>query len=498
MKKSSLIIAIVLLAFAGTFLNAYADERTDFSLQQALDQALESNLSLKVERISPPISKLDIQKNKGVFDPNFSLKSNYDDGRTPLTKQYSIAAGGLLQTQSKTMTSLGELRGKIPLGTQYLLNFKSIRDSSTFNRFDAEYSQVASFTLIQPLLKDFGTGTNTAWIRISKNNFTSSKLKLKQTIIDLVSQVESTYWDLVLAREDLEVKKESLKLAQSLFEQTETKAKIGTVSPLEVVQARAGVATREESLLLAEQAIKLQENNLKKLLFKDMLLHRMTQPIPTEQAQPEYHEASIDERIKWALENRPDLKQMKLELENQNILLKYYQNQSLPRLDLQGTLGLNGLGGGFANALDNTFSEDNPLWGVGINVTYPLGNRTEKANVQQSKLQIKKSLLELKKLEDNIIIDTDTLTSQVATLWKKIQASALSKQYAEEALKAEQKKYEAGISTSHNVLDFEEDLAIAKSNELHSQVDYMKASIELDRTQGTTLETNHIHIFEEE
>ncbi|MBI1883071.1 MAG: TolC family protein [Chlamydiae bacterium] len=485
-----------LFLFFTTLYSGFAQEAelSKLSIQDAVDQAIESNFDLKIERFNPEIAAWDITQKEGVFDPVASSFLKYKDEKKPLTQQYSIAAGGLEETEVRDFSLSNELSGKIPTGTEYVFDFTSLRDSSTFNLFRPEYSQSLSGTLRQPLLKDFGTGANMAWIRISKNQHLSSKLQLEETMSNIISQVESIYWDLIFTLQDLEVKKESLKLAESLLEQNQIREKLGTISPLEVIQSEAGVATRKEALLVSEQQIREKENQLKRLILKDMQGHLSTQMVPSDLPSPSYQDRTAEERIRLALENRKDLQRLKLELVNQNILLKYYQNQRLPRLDLEGTLGWNGLNGGFANAFEDLDGGDHPLWSVGIAFKYPIGDRSNQALYQKSKLEQKKGVLQLKKLEDDIIIQVDTQTSQVKMLWKKIQASELSQHFAEESLRAEQKKYEVGTSTSHNVLDFEEDLAIAKSNKLKSQIDYLKAVIELEKLQGTTLKSRKIKI----
>lgn len=496
MKKIISLSLIILVC-----VNGYSSQDPapmQMTLQDVLDQSLESNLDIKVERFNPSISKLEIKKARGAFDPLFSLGIHHDDNDTPLTRQYAIAAGGLSAVENRNTILSTQLGGKIPTGTEYTLDFISTRNSSTFNQFNPEYSQNLSAKLTQPLLKDFGVGSNLAFIRVSKNRYAACELKLKQSMIDLISQVESNYWDLVFAFKDLDVKKESLKLARSLLDQNRIRANLGALAPLEVVQSEAGAASREEGVISAEQKIKDETNRLKRFLFREISSYRLTQLIPLDLPAPSLQEISVTERIEKALKERTDLEQAKIELSNQNIFLKYYKNQSLPRIDLEGTLGLNGLAGGFGNGWEDLTSTDHPVWGVGVVFKYPLGNQINGAAYHQSKLQIKKALLEIKRLENDIILQIDTSASQVETFWKKIQAATLSEKFSEEALKAEQKKYETGTSTSHNVLEFEKDLTLAKSNKIKAEIDYLKALIELQRLQGITLDTHHIQIIEEE
>ncbi len=493
MKK---FFSLIFIIFLSTQL-LFSEEIQNLTLRSALDQSLQSNLNLHVERFNPALAKLEIKKSWGIFDPILSLGLHYQNEEMPLTRQYSIAAGGLEATEDRNIFFSSGLTGKVPWGTEYKFDFTSTRNTSTFNQFNSEYPQNASATLVQPLLKDFGFGSNLAYIRISKNRYKASQLKLKQTMIDLITQVKFTYWDLVFAYQDLEVKKESLKLSQSLLEQNRARAKIGTLPGLEVVQSEAGVAVREETILTAEHEIKDKTNQLKSLLLKDISSHLEEKIFPQDSPSPLHQKTDPKEAIQTALTHRTDLEQAKIELANQNIFLKYYHNQSLPRIDLEGTLGLNGLAGSFGNSWEDLAEGNHPVWGAGLVFKYPLGNRTNKANYSQSKLQIKRSLLEIKRLENAIILQVDTTANKVETFWKRIQAATSSQKFAEEALQAEQKKYEAGTSTSHNVLEFEEDLAIAKSNKIRIEIEYLKALAEFEKVVGVALEKEDIHVIEE-
>jgi outer membrane protein len=495
MKKIFLMISIcLLLPFKGM-----ADEiEMNLTLNEALDRALHANLSLQVERYDTQAVAFEIDKQWGVFDPNLLLSAKYKENKSPLTKQYSIAAGGLTEIETKDLNLTSALTGKIPWGTEYNMDLSMVRDSSTFNGFNPEYQPVFSTTFVQPLLKDFGTGSNLAFIEISKNRLKSARWKLRQTLVDLLADVEQSYWELFFSVEDLKVKKESLRLSRELLKENRSRAKAGAMPELEVIQTKSGVSVRKQEVLDAKQRVKENENHLKRLLFQEMESARKIHFIPQDLPEPHFEKISPRTRIRTALDHRADLKQLQIDLANENISLKYFRNQKLPRLDLEGTLGWNGLGEGFGNAFEDLTGTDHTVWGGGVTFRYPWGNRLNKSNEKQSRVRVKAYLLRLKAVENDIFEKIDSTSSRVAMLWRKIRMARVSQNYAEEALKAEQKKLKAGVSTSHTVLEFEEELSIAKSNTLRVKVDYMKALAELEKLQGTAVESKGIQFVQDE
>lgn len=468
------------------------------TLDNAIDRALRTNLSLRVERYDTQAAAFEIDKQWGVFDPNLLLSAKYKESKSPLSKQYSIAAGGLTEIENKDLNLKSALTGRIPWGMEYNLDFGMIRDSSTFNNFNPEYQPVFSTTLIQPLLKDFGAGSNMAFIDISKNQLKAARWKWRQALVDLLADVEQSYWELFFSVEDLKVKRESLRLSRELLKENRSRAKAGAMPELEVIQTKAGVSVRKQEVLDAKQRVKENENHLKRLLFDEMESARKIRFIPQDMPEPHFEKISPRKRIRTALEHRADLKQLQINLANENISLKYFRNQKLPRLDLEGTLGWNGLGEGFGNAFEDLTGSDHTVWGGGVTFRYPWGNRLNKANEKQSRFRVKAYLLRLKALENDVFEKIDSTSSRVAMLWKKIQMARVSQNYAEEALKAEQKKLKAGVSTSHTVLEFEEELSIAKSNTLRVKVDYMKALAELEKLQGTAIKSKGIQFVQDE
>ncbi|MCH8157099.1 MAG: TolC family protein [Nitrospinae bacterium] len=234
--------------------------------------------------------------------------------------------------------------------------------------------------------------------------------------------------------------------------------------------------------------------------------------VQADQPQIIREEIDLNEAIKTALSQRPDYMGKKKGLENQNIKVRYRENQIYPSVDLVGSLGLNGLsgeavnvtsgtvtgkskfGGDYGQALSDTFSTKFFNWGVGMQLSYPLGNRSARSQLTASRLEVAQLLLDIKNLEKEIIVEVREAVRQIKTDSKRVDATRVARRLAEEKLKAEEKKFEVGLSTSFNVLEFQEDLAEEQSKEIKAVIDYNKSKIRLRQVTAATLDSHGIKL----
>lgn len=473
-----------------------SQEIISLKLGDCLQMALVNNLDLVIERVNPDIAAQKVRGEQGAFDPNFSAGVAYEDNTTPLASQASIAAGGLQEVETQTLSYLSSIEGKIPTGTEYSFSYDQSRTDSTFNRFRSEYDTFAGVAVAQPILKDFWLDNQLALVRIARKDHQISRHAFQVKVIDILARVRNAYWDLVFAIEDAKVQKESLRLAEDLLKENRKRVEVGVLSPLEITQAEAGVAQREESVIVSERVIRDQENILKRLIYSDLssLVFARIEPVdaPSIQMRP----IDTKESIQIGLKGRPELRQQKEEVEKLKLRVKYDANQTLPRIDLEGSYGLNGLKKNPGSSFDDALSDDNPVWTIGATMEVPLWNRTKKSTYEISQLQKKQTLSKLKQTEQQIIVEVDNACRLVQSNLKRVEATRASRKFAEEALSAEETKLKNGASTSHNVLEFQEELTKARTAEIKSIVDYNKSLNELAKAQGTVLKELGIEIAE--
>ena len=467
--------------------SARAEEATNqvrsLTLRECIESALEHSLDIRIERINPSIGQWGVVYAQGVFDPALSGGVNYGENTEDSVRREQ------LQSQ------LG-LGGKLPTGMQYGLTASDTRSSGMLMS-NFVYTGTAAISLTQPILKNFGLGSNTAQIRVARKSRQIASQQFIQQVITTISSVKNGYYELIFANEDYKAKLEDLNRAKALLAENRKRVEVGVLSPLDVTQAEAGVAEREEAVIIAERVIRDDENALKRLISQNVMELRDVSFVPVDPLVTQMIETDVARSINTALEKRPDYLQAKYELERRNILVKYKRNQLWPEIDLQGSYGFNGSStSGFHDFVDNTTSGNNPVWAIGVTVSVPLGNRQARATYRTAQLQEEQQLLNLKRLEQQIIVATDNAVRLVQSNLKRVEATRAASRLAEESLNAEQQKLRAGTSTSFLVLQAQAQLASSLSSEIRARADYNQSLTDLASTEGTTLEKNDVTLNE--
>ena len=460
------------------------------SLKEGIAMVLEKNLDITIKRITPEIEETKVEKEKGAFDPELSFSFNRKDTKTPLNSRSALAAGGATNSKSETLNLDSKVKGKTNMGTTYEIGFDNRETKSTFNSFDPEYDAFAGIVITQPLLKDYGSDSNLFQIRTAEKDRKTARHDLKSLVIDKIAEFETAYWDIVLSIEDLKVKEESLRLAESLLDRNRKKLNAGVISPLEVTQAEAGAASRKEGVIIGKRDVENKKNKLKRFISSDLFALRGVDIIPTNEPPTKVVTIDLNQSIESALRNRPEYLKAKIDIDKKDIKVKFDRNQLFPRVDLEASYGFNGFGESIGDSVEDL--SDNDEWLLGIAIKYPFGNRKAKGDLTISKLEAKRALLDLKNVEQDIILQIEDAVREVRTNIERIKATKVSTKLATEALKAEELKLNAGISTSHNVLEFQEKLAKARSDEIKAIIEYNESLVEHSKHEGTILEKNNI------
>lgn len=488
-------VSLLALSFALAF-SARADDTNtavkSLTVQECIERALANNLDIKLERINPSIESWGVVRQQASYDPLLSGQMNYEDSMSPPNPQNFTN----FTTRSKQLASQAGLSGKLPPGTQYGLTYNDTRFSGTLAS-NFVYTGTAALSLTQPILKNFGFGANSALIRVARKSRDIAVQNFTLQVMTTIRDVSTAYYELVFAIEDHKAKLEDLTLAKQLLDETRRRVQVGVSSPLDVTQAEAGVAAREQGLILSERVIKDNENTLKRLISQNVGEFQGQTFVPADYPVVEMVETDTAQSIRTALEIRPDYVAAKQAVEQQSILVKYNRNQLWPEVDLQGSYGYNARGNnGFSSYNDNLASGDNPVWTVGVTVSFPIGNRQARANYRVARLNAETTLLNLKKLEQQIIVDMDTAVGHVQTNLKSVEAARASNRLARESLEAEKKKLAAGSSTTFLVLQAQSQLATAQSAEIRARADYSESLVTLWHTEGTTLQKHNIVLDE--
>jgi outer membrane protein len=421
-------------------------------------------------------------------------------------------------------------------GTNMLVGFTNSRvtTNNVFNTYSPQISPAFQFRLTQHLLQGFGFLPNTRLIRLTKNNREISDVAFRLQIITTVDQIENMYWDLVFAYENVRVQQESLAFAQKTLSDTNKQVQIGSLAPIEVVRAQSTVSSDQQSLILAQNNLQLQQ-----LLMKNALSRTLVDPvladaevIPTSTIALPDQEAvvPIQDLVNDALGHRPELAESRIDLTNREINNKAIRNSMLPTLDIFAYYGGSGLAGsqnpanlcanqppaeqaegfcsgfnpvippngatlippvtpvGYTTALNQLVNSTAPDKGVGLTLNIPIRNRNADALQVRAELEYRQAQMREQQIENQIRIEVRNAQFQVVQNRAAVAAAQAAVELGHQSLDAEQKKLNLGASTSTLVLQNQSILATNESNLVSAMAAYEKSRIEMDRATGLLLD----------
>jgi outer membrane protein len=453
------------------------------------------------------------------YDPAISGLLNWAHQSTPEFSPVLTGSSNWLAS-SNFNGNVGWTQGFSP-GTQLSMTFDNTRLTSNAARYT--YNPILSsslgFTITQPLLRGFGIELNRRYIHIAKNNQKIADLVFRQQVIDTVAGIVRLYMDLVSLNEDLKVKRETLRLAERLYEDNQNKVQQGQQAPIEVTRAQAQVAASRQALVSAEGLVQQQELIVKTAITRGGLANPAiraahiiatdTVPAPeTEAAQP------VEDFTAEAIRNRPDLAQAGIQVENSQISLKGSLNALRPQLDVVGTVQNGGLSGdinsvaaaltpgaaiypgGFGTGLGQIFRNNFPSYGVGLQLTLPVRNRVAQADAVRDELQVRQSQVRRQQFEDQVRLEVADAYVAMQQARAAYEAAVQSRVLQEQSVDVEQATFDVGLATNYLVIQYQTYLAQARSTEVAAKGAYAKAKVALDRATASTLEVNQVSIQE--
>jgi outer membrane protein TolC len=504
-----LLISTLIAFTSGSFSQ---EKQLSLSLDECIANALKNNLGVAVEVLNPDIASLSISRAKEVFLP--ALSFHYGDRRenSPAYSWFD-AADRVKTLYSDYSAAIDQF---IPTGGRFSIDLFGYRNDTNrrFQTINPRYGSTITFEFTQPLLKNFGFKINRKEIIIASNNWEISEYQLNQTLLDTIYSVEQSYWILAYSIADLEVKRQSLKLAQDLLEENKRKVEVGTMAPIEIYTAEAEVATREADILQAETMVKNSEDRLKTIMNLPLAeMDERVAVLPADRPVFEKKDINVQEALVTALANRPDLKALKIDLKNQELNLSYAKNQLLPELNFQVSYwspGISGdqilyqdgnpitgiiigtIPGSPQDALKDAFAWKYDNWFLGLTLNFPLNTIVSRAQHAQAKVNLEQALLKIKDQEQQIFLEIKTAVRNAQTNYKRVQAYRAASELARKKLEAEQEKFSVGKSTNYLILLFQRDAANARSTELRAMVDYVLSLAYLDKVLGTTFQSKNI------
>jgi outer membrane protein len=477
------------------------------TVEEAVATALEQNLGIRADRLGPQIEDMSVASARGVFAPALFSRLNSSSETSPPGS--FLAGSAPTITEDRFTTSTGVQQQLQWGGANYSLSWDTARVETTrFTSFNPQLSSAVAATFTQPLLRNFSIDGFRQQLMLSRSQREIADVQLQQTITTTTRNVRNAYWDMAFAVANHQVQVQSLDLAREQLKNNRTRVEVGTLAPIDIIEAEAEVARNEEAVIVAEANIRTAEDVLRALVlspdrpdFWQIRIEAAEQPV----LQP--RTIDVDAAVRAALADRTDLVQARKEIEQSDINVKYYSNQRLPDLNVQAGVNAIGLGGTeflfgeggfpppvigssqrpFSSVLGDAFGLDFPTWTFGVSIGYPIGRSPAEANLARSRLQKTQDQTNLRNLEMQVASAVRDVGRRVGTNFQRVQATRKAQEFAEQRLAAEQKKFSVGMSDTFRVLQAQRDLAIARNNLLQAILDYNRILNDFEAIQKVPL-----------
>ena len=475
----------------------------ELTLDDATQRALERNLDIAVERLNPQTYDFSI----AALDANYrpTLTSNFSTRSQTAFSRSQTAGGDVLVTDTIT-NNYGISKNMRWGGGSFAAAFNNNRQaqSDLFATRNPALNASLTASYVQPILRNFRIDGTRLQLQVTQINQQISETTLRATITRTLVNVRNGYWDLVYAIQAADVAERSLTLATRLVQDNQARVEVGTLAPLDVVQAQAEEATRRQTVTQTVAARRTAELALKRLIVNgtdDPMWTATIEPID----RPTYSSTPIDvaEAVRKALGTRTDLETAHKQIQSNDLSLKSLTDQQLPALDLTATYGLAGIGGpqfvrqsgqlggtvlevipsGFGDALGLIKDRRAPTWNIGLSLSYPIGTSPAEANTARARLQQRQTIAQSRALELQIATEVTNAALQVESTRERLQAAAVALELAEKRLEAEQSRFDVGLTTNFFVVSAQRDLRDSQNSQLRALLDYRRAQVDFERVQ---------------
>jgi outer membrane protein TolC len=512
-------------------------EVRNITLQGSIALALHNNTGLKVQRLDPIFSAAEVRRVRSIFDPEFygdASKTYQTDAPNTLSVLTTGETGGETSVPvppvlfNSGVSFDAGLRKTLLTGGRISLDWTNSRRSANPTavfQVVPEYTSALGLTLNQPLLRDFGWRQALLLVDVAEINQEAAFYRYRTGIANLVTDVERNYWLLVLAIEDVRVEEQGLEAARELLRQNEGRYNVGALPRTAVLEAQAEVAQREAQLIRAGNLLQNQRDNLRALInYGQEDTSALLMIAPADKPTALAYDIDLERSLDFAAHQRPELIAARLDVESSQTLRKVAENQLLPRLDLVASAGLRGRGGDDSGFLSGQptpgptpptgpfggFAPNEQILGgydrslelltdgrfyqyvIGATIQIPIANADAKARYAQAKIDTERSWLNLHQLEENVTLEVKKAVSNLESDMKRIEATRVARELAEENLRNQQARYDVGLATTKDILDFQDQLTQRRRAEVEALTGYNTSLAEMRRVEGTLLDARNI------
>ena len=492
------------------------------SLDEAIESALKNSNDIDASRNDVKIAEFNLRGARGVYDPLLNSQSYYQSTSTPTASTIGGAVNG--QVIQKQFFGSGGVTGYSPrFGGSYDLSFTDARTttSNQNSTLNPQFPSQLTLTYTQPLFRNFRFDANRHNIEIAKKNLSLSDAQFRQKAIDIIAQVEQSYWNLAFALRNLQVQIDAVKQARTQLESNQRQVDKGVLAPIDVVAAQAQIATFEQNVYTAQEDVTRAENTLKTLILPDRKDPAWTRAItPVSPVTLEPPQIGLEVALAEALKNRPEIAQSVVSAAINKIDERYYRDQTKPQIDLVGTYGAAGLAGaptargnevdpttgltrvppffvgGNLTSLGSLIRQDFPTYRFGVQISLPWGNHVARANLGRTLVEGAKIQNQREQTEQVIEADVRNSLQALRSAESKLNAAAAARSASEQLYDSEQRQFRQGTTTLFLVLQRQTDLITARGKELQAQTDLNRAISDFEHAIGTTLTANNVSVSE--
>jgi outer membrane protein len=482
------------------------------TVDEAVTMALENNLGVQASRLSPEIQALALTQTRSTYAPTLFSNTVKNSNSNPPTNFLSGSTAQFLTSEG--MRTNAGVSQQLPWGGgQYQVSVDAGRNTTNdpSDPFNPRLSSNLNFNYTQPLLRDFRIDSTRQQLLVGQKQMEIVDVQLRQQITQTARRVRNAYFDLVGARGQLDVARQTLELSQQSLRDNQTRVEVGTLPPIDIIEAQAEVSRNEEGVIVSEARIRTFEDNLRTLIMNPSQTDFWTARIvpaepPTMTARP----VDVEGAVTAALANRTDLLQARKQLEQTDINLKFARNQRLPNVDAIVNYGLAGIGGtrlqfdpqsnpfapeivnrtqrSLGDALSDVFGNEFKTWSLQLQMSYPIGTSTAEAAVAQTRIQRQQDVTSIQQLEMQIATAVREAGRQVETSLKRVEATRKAREFAERRLEAEQKRMTVGLSTTFQLFQAQRELSAQRLAELNAVIDYNRALVNFEAVQTVPLQ----------
>jgi outer membrane protein TolC len=479
---------------------------------EAVKLAIENNLGIQISRLDPQIEDLNVLSARTAWAPAFNTQFQNNSLQRPSANIYT--GSNEANFKQDVFTSNFGIQQTLPWGGLYDVGWDNSRSSSNNpgNTWKPQLNSALSLNYQQSLMRGWAIDNIRQQVQVSQKNREIADVGLRQTLAATTRTVRNAYWNLAYAVASLAVQQQSLELAQESLRNTRSRVEIGTVPPIDIVSDQSEVAAREEAVIVAQANIATAEDTLRAMVFDPAMPDFWNIRIePTEL--PPFQPTSVDVEaaVRNALDRRTDLQQAKTSLEATEINIRFFRNQTLPDVQANLNYGLAALGGtqlpraalpgvpvdptapaetlqkSYQSVLRDLLGLSSPSWTAALSITYPIGTSQAEANLARTRLQYNQAQTRLKNQQLQVATQVRQQARNVQTNQQRVQSTRASRQLAEQRLEAEQRKFQAGTSTSFLVFQAQRDLSQARNSELRAILDYNQSVVDFETVQEVPL-----------